>query len=282
MNAQLGLTGIRGLDNAAAAAAADILVQPDGSIVLAGTAYSQSGTGRTDANFALARFTSDGTPDLTFGPGGTGRAIADGVGDDDVGEAAALMPDGRILVVGRAMRWNVSQQDVGMVMFDASGNVDQTFGNNGVVHFATDASDQYYDVAIDQAGRIVVSGWHADGAASSALIARFDANGELDPGFGSGGQVTSSLLWAGNGIAIDATGNILVVGATPEDYGVVRLLEDGTVDTSLGDAGVVSADFYGGYDEASDLAIQPDGRVIVAGVGLNGLTRRVGVIRVIP
>ena len=63
---------------------------------------------------------------------------------------------------------------------------------------------------------------------------------------------------------------------------VIRLNDDGTLDTSFGTAGVVTVDFFGGYDEASDVVIQPDGKILVVGMLSDGLDRRVALVRVVP
>ncbi len=260
----------------------DILVQPDGSIILAGIAHSVDSFGATNADFALARFTSAGAPDATFGPDGTGRVVVDVSGDADVAHAAALLPDGRILLVGRAQPRSVSDPDIGIAVFDADGNLDTSFGNGGLIHVGTSESDRYNDVAIDAAGRILVSGWRVLSGAYHYLVAAYDANGNPDPSFGSAGEVTGPEIGQGNGIAIDVSGRLLLAGRVGSDFGVIRLHADGSLDSSFGGAGVVSADFFGGSDEASDVLVQPDGRIIVAGQASNGIDRGVGVIRVIP
>src|SRR5690606_4842764 len=78
-------------------AASDILVQPDGKIVLVGVAYMVGDFGVTNAQMALARYTSDGVLDTSFGPDGNGMVTQDIAGDADVVNAGVIMPDGRIL-----------------------------------------------------------------------------------------------------------------------------------------------------------------------------------------
>lgn len=63
---------------------------------------------------------------------------------------------------------------------------------------------------------------------------------------------------------------------------VVRLNDDGTLDTSFGTDGIVAIDFFGGFDEASDVVIQPDGKILVVGELSEGLNRRVALVRVVP
>ncbi|HEX7049939.1 MAG TPA: Calx-beta domain-containing protein [Longimicrobiales bacterium] len=256
-------------------AAYDILIQPDGAIVLAGLALVGAGI---DSEFALARYTSAGVPDSTFGADGDGTATVDLAGDSDIGYAAALQSDGKIVVVGRAAPSGGSDPDIGVARFDASGILDSSFGSGGIVRVPTADAEWALDVAVDASDRILVSGSFG----TDAFVARYDANGAADAGFG-GGMVVSTLLSGANGIALDDTGRILIVGEGDDDFGVVRLLDDGTVDTDFGTDGLVTADFFGGLDVASDVVIQPiDGKMVVGGWITDSGLPRVGLIRVLP
>lgn len=259
-------------------AAMDILVQQDGSIVLVGIAYMVGEFGATNAQMALARYTSNGVLDTSFGPDASGMVTQDIVGGADVVNAGTVMPDGRILVVGRASRPAVSMPDYALAMFSANGTLDTTFGEEGILHAADPDDERLYDVTVDAAGRIVVVGE----AAASALILRFDSNGNPDASFGSAGRLTDSRIRAASGVALDDQGRIVITGGSSGDYGALRVLPNGTPDADFGDNGLVTADFFGGFDSASDVLILPDGGLVLAGVAPNGLVRRVGLVRILP
>ena len=256
-------------------AASAILILPDGAILLAGSARVTV----LDVDFGLARYTSAGVPDSTFGANGDGKATVNLAGNQDLAYTVALQSDGRIIVTGRAALSGGSDPDIGIARFDTNGILDASFGTAGIVRVATAEADWPLDAVIDGSDRILVSGSYS----GSAFVARYDANGAPDASFAGGMLITSTLSTA-NGIALDSAGRILIAGAVNGDMGIVRLLDDGTIDTSFGTNGdgVITVDFYNGNDAASDVAVQPDGRIVAGGVVSNGLQRRVGFVRVLP
>src|SRR5690606_4275582 len=98
---------------------------------------------------ALARYTSNGVLDTSFGPDASGMVTQDIVGGADVVNAGTVMPDGRILVVGRASRPAVSMPDYALAMFSANGTLDTTFGEEGILHAADPDDERLYDVTVD-------------------------------------------------------------------------------------------------------------------------------------
>lgn len=263
-------------------AVSDIVIQPDGAIVLAGMARTVDQFGATDADFALMRLTSAGVPDATFGPAGNGQVTVDVGGRADNGHAAALQADGSIVIVGRAAPSGGSDPDIGIARFDADGNLDATFGSGGVVRDATAEADEAMDVVIDADGTILVGGSRVSAGVAYSLVARYDAAGATVAAFGSGGRTTGTLIDRANGIALDDTGRIVIVGPAGADFGVARLDASGATDTSFDQDGLVTADYSGGFDHASDVVIQPDGRILAGGVAPNGLNRMIGLLRVLP
>ena len=87
-------------------------------------------------------------------------------------------------------------------------------------------------------------------------------------------------------VAIQIDGRIVVAGSASSgavtDFGLVRLHSDGTFDSSFGGGGALIVDFFGGADGANDLLVQPDGRLVAAGVARNGAANGVGLVRVMP
>ena len=105
---------------------------------------------------------------------------------------------------------------------------------------------------------------------------RYLPDGTPDPGFGSGGIITTDVL-AGHGaqanaVAVQPDGKIVVAGLAPappridSDFALARYNADGTPDTSFGTDGIVTTDLGTRADDARALAIQPDGRIVVAGI----------------
>ncbi len=94
-----------------------------------------------------------------------------------------------------------------------------------------------------------------------------DAAGTLDVTFGDGGKVTTNLSEGsdvGQNVAIQSDGRIVVVGTVGGDICVIRYLADGTLDTDFGVGGIVTTDL-GNAEAAKAVAIQSDGKIVVAG-----------------
>src|SRR5215813_6524730 len=98
-----------------------------------------------------------------------------------------------------------------------------------------------------------------------------EAAGDLDPTFGNGGKVATdfSVPTTANALAIQGDGKLIVAGIvqlpTGLDFGLARYNPDGSLDTSFGTGGSLAIDFFGGDDRAFAVAIQPDGKIVVAG-----------------
>ncbi|NIS80096.1 MAG: hypothetical protein GTO14_07780, partial [Anaerolineales bacterium] len=118
--------------------------------------------------------------------------------------------------------------------------------------------------------KIVVAG----SATANTLygVARYNPDGSLDTSFDTDGKVTTDVSTSGDfafAVAIQADGKIVAAGyswnGTSYDFCVVRYNADGSLDTDFGSGGWVLTDFEGGTDEAHAVAIQSDGKIVVAG-----------------
>jgi uncharacterized delta-60 repeat protein len=270
-----------GVDRATA-----VLVQPDGSIVVAGHASISSPLGN-DNDFAVARFTSDGALDTSFGAGG--KVTTNVAGRTDLAYAAALQADGKIVLAGRVADDGGDPPDLGLVRYNDDGSLDTDFGESGSVRLATPNTwDEAADLAIQGDDKIVAAGFATDGSYGFALW-RFNADGGRDSGFGSDGFVRTALTPRddyGRALVLQEDGKIVVVGQTSNlekpDFGIVRYTPAGVLDSSFGVDGMLSVDFFGSGDEARDVALQADGRLVVSGTAVNGASNGLGLIRLEP
>jgi uncharacterized delta-60 repeat protein len=100
-------------------------------------------------------------------------------------------------------------------------------------------------------------------------VALHAAEGDLDPTFGTGGIVTTDFgntSDAGEEVAVQPDGKIVVAGTRGQDFAVARYNADGSLDTTFGTGGLVSTDLYGNSaDRAAAMALQPDGKIVLAG-----------------
>ena len=261
------------------AAASAVMVQPDGKIVVAGTVDFNPDVPGSGLDFALARYNPSGTLDGSFGKGG--KVVFDFFGSFDQANGAVLQPDGKIIVVGSASYDSVNR-DIGFALarFNSDGSTDFGFGSGGKqISDFFGAGAKANGVVLQPDGKFVVAGTASDSAtrpvATDIALARYNSDGSLDSGFGSGGQTAipfaDSATEQGNALALSPDGKIIVAGAafktfaTPPDFALVRYNSDGSIDTGFGSGGTITTDIAGGTDEAQALAIQADGKVVVAG-----------------
>ena len=161
-------------------------------------------------------------------------------------------------------------------------DLDLTFGNGGRVITAFTWPNQHghtgaYDVALQPDGKIVIAGsLTAVGPSDGVIVVRYNPDGSLDTTFGFGGKVLASLQYQSRGysLAIQPDGRIVVVGsiyspALPNEpeYLAVRFETTGAYDTSFGTGGVLRIGIPG---EALDVALQPDGKLVIVGSVTDG------------
>ncbi|HYC00902.1 MAG TPA: hypothetical protein VEC57_17345 [Candidatus Limnocylindrales bacterium] len=154
--------------------------------------------------------------------------------------------------------------------YAAPGDLDTTFSTDGITTqtFSGTGNQTAYAVAVDGNGKIVVAGEKLTSPGTGA-IARFNADGTLDTTFSTDGLQTviggcSSLRI--NAILIDASNRIVFAGRCGTDFLLGRLTNSGNLDTTFGPggAGAISPTDFDGFAQA--LAVQPDGKYVVAGL----------------
>jgi uncharacterized delta-60 repeat protein len=237
--------------------------QTDGKLVVVGRSQS----GNTLAG-ALARYNRDGTLDTTFGVGG--RVIITSTTSFDSFVDVQVQPDNKIVVADN--RFNVAR-------LNPDGSPDLSFGVDGWAR--ADFTGAFsYALAIQEDGKLVVAGGQQGIAQLDTIaLARFDANGVLDPGFGLGGKLRTGIGLNAGGldVAIQPDGKLLVAGVTfvdeanlaSHDFALVRYDSDGSLDASFGNGGKVATDF-GAYEIAYAIAVQPNGKIVIGGESLPG------------
>ncbi len=221
------------------------------------------------AAFAHAANAAPGDLDLRFGNGGT--VVTDVTGGADYGSSVALQPDGKIVVAGGGTSLGLV-----VVRYNGDGSVDTSFNGTGRVAVGFGGTDPASGVAIQPDGKIIVAGTTSGMQPTDFRIARLQANGLLDGTFGTNGRVTTFIGFnndKGNCVAVQPDGKILVAGyaANPvqTDFAVVRYNTNGSLDTSFNGIGKVTTDIGGTSDTAYAMAIQTDGKIVVAGGSYN-------------
>ena len=272
-----------GIDEASA-----VRVQPDGKIVVAGSAAA-SASFPVDNDFAVARYTGAGALDTGFGTGG--KVTTNVAGRTDLVNAAVLQSDGKIILAGRVADGSGVEPDLCLVRYNANGSPDLGFGNNGILrsNLGLGNWEEATDLVMQPDGQIVVATLAVVAGKFNFGVARFDAAGRVDGSFGNGGVATTGFPAQddyANAVALQPDGSIVVAGRTSSlasaDFALARFDSGGVLDGSFGTGGKVTIDFFAGSDGAECVAVQPDGKIVLAGFAQNGAGNGLALARVNP
>jgi uncharacterized delta-60 repeat protein len=258
-----------------------LALQSDGKTVVVSSCLR----GVSTPDICLYRLNVNGSADTSFAGGGTVVTPLAGNWYAPLlihNARVALQSNGKIVIATTCDKV-ATGDDFCLARYHSNGVIDTSFGNAGVVVTSIAAgtgSDVLSALAIDSLDRIVAAGG-CEGVGTSVdfCLARFNATtGAPDTTFGSGGKVLTTFAPSValdeqiNAIAISANGNITVVGqcsrvGTGDDVCLAQFRDTGAVKTSFGASGVIhtSASAASGVDRAYALAIQFDGKLLVAG-----------------
>jgi len=245
-----------------------IAMQADGKIVVAASVASNT------YDFAITRILADLSGyDQTFGDALGTKMVGFPGGSDDVANAVAVQPDGKIVVAGRV------DSKVGVVRLLANGQLDDDpvrgFGDAGLATFSWGTQSSANEIKVDRDGSLLVAGYAGLGTGANAsydfFVNRLTPRGRQDSNFNyectsNGGGITCSAGAAfiafdlggtnadqAQALAVQSDGKILVSGFAQRNDGVAyfavaRRYPDGRPDFSFGDNGQT----YGRYGPAAD------------------------------
>lgn len=244
-----------------------VAVDSKGRIVVAGVS-TQSETGK---DFAVARLTSDGQLDASFGIGG--KQTIDFDNRYDTGGDVAVDSQDRVIVAGVSYLTKFIG-DFAVARLTTAGVLDTDFATDGKQIIDFGGSDIAGGVAVDSLDRVVVAGYSAQsGSGTDFAVVRLTGSGELDSEFGSAGIQTVDFSnandFAGD-VAIDSHDRVVLggfsrPGESEADFAVARLTSAGVLDTSFASDGLQTVDLGTPFDYGLDLAIDSHGRLIMAG-----------------
>src|SRR5436190_3031392 len=216
----------------------DVVLQPDGKIIVVG--FSGAGSYTDLNNFALVRFNADGSLDQSFGSGGKIKSAS------GIATSAVLQADGKILVGGT---YNTgSSHGFMLARYNPNGTLDTTFGSSGVVTTAIGNGDAFsFGIGLLTDGRIVLGGYSATTQDHDFTVACYNANGTLDQTFGTGGVATTDFSGSTDDIAYALAvqrDNKIVLGGRSGAYptfnfALARYTSTGQLDQTFGTGGKV-------------------------------------------
>lgn len=261
------VTGFGSNNNAANA----IAFQPDGKFIVGGTYVSNHG----ENDFALIRFNSDGTLDTTFGS--DGKVVTDFNNNNyNYINSIYVLTDGKIMVTGASGMVSLSSK-LTIVRYNNDGTIDTSFGNNGKLMSSLIPFTVFGNKLVFQPdGKFLITSVKQYNFDPNYYfgVERYTPDGILDTTFGIEGQAVSSF---GTGqsipvsLALQPDGKIVVVGryqpTNARQTAIMRFTADGVIDTSFdGDGKVVTNFGNGSVSEGMEVFVNPDGKIIVAGI----------------
>lgn len=247
----------------------DALIKEDGKILMVG-----STTDYNDYRILLIQLNENGTLDTVFGDGGIVVQKVSPITDgffEDFGTSVALQ-DNKILVAGSLKTVDFFNAPM-VVRFNENGELDTTFGVDGVAQIPVIENENIFDaIVVQNDGKIVASGHYAvDLLQFAMLVVRFMPDGTLDASFGNNGQTVIPLGADAEsfGMQLTSENKIVVTGftASPQynyDMLLMQFNTDGNLDSGFGVDGIITSDF-GNYDVGSAIEIQADGKILIAG-----------------
>ncbi|NND07462.1 MAG: T9SS type A sorting domain-containing protein [Saprospiraceae bacterium] len=245
-----------------------VALQQDGKILIAGSVSADFGI---TIDFGLIRYNSDGSTDNSFSFDGI---VVTDLGGIDRINSMELQPDGKIVVAGS------SSFDFAVARYNVDGSLDNTFSLDGKV--TTDfgnSNDVGRSVSLQSDGKIVVVGqsYISSIAESDFASVRYNSDGSLDSTYGTNGKVLTDFsnaedrAWSS---AIQSDGKIILAGHAVANgsasFALLRYNTDGTLDNTFTNGGKVTTSISIGYDLGHSIALQPDDKILIAGVTSSG------------
>jgi uncharacterized delta-60 repeat protein len=258
-----------------------IAVQADGKIVVGG-GCGYSNTLKKGVVCAV-RYNADGALDSAFGNGGARKV--DVTPTRDFANSMTLQSDGKVVLAGESGFGSPNPNFV-VVRLDTEGAPDPTFSGNGVRTVpVTMRHDAALAVQVQPDGKIVAAGgggWTQRHPGKFAAV-RLNPDGKLDPSFAGDGirivamPITNSLA---NGLAIQPDGKLVLAGWAGNQIAVARWNSDGSADTTFSGDGRLTTRITRHGDAVYAVALQPDGKIVVAGeAGYGGSNPKIAVLR---
>ena len=245
----------------------DVVLLPDGKLIAVGIR-----SGPDPVQIRLIRYESNGAIDMTYGT--AGKVTTNFVGGAGPGHAA-LLPDGKLLMVGQVINSGGSSYQGLVLRYNADGSPDMSFGTGGqaIIDFP-DIGEEFRALILEADGRFYATGIASDQSVPTPdyqhdfLVVHFNADGTVDTGFSGDGYLTEEFGVDGSyaeqsgSAVLQPDGKLIAAGFSSGYYGALaRYNSDGSLDPTFGNGGkrlIRDTSAYG-------LVLQPDGRIVMVG-----------------
>ncbi len=244
-----------------------IALQSDGNILLGG--YTETCAGGYTQEMFVIRYQNNGTLDLTFNSNGIALSNYNAFGVK--GSSIVIQSDDKIIIGGNSV--SNSNVNFAITRFNTNGSLDNTFSHDGMdTIFIGGTIDYGTKVALQNDGQIVLAGYSHNGSNTDFALVRYNIHGIIDSSFGNKGIVTTDISNQNNtllSLAIQNDNKIIAAGFSYNghdyDFTLARYNNNGTLDNSFDSDGILTTDVEGQNDFCSTIALQADGKIVVAG-----------------
>lgn len=245
--------------------------QKDGKLIVAVNYQPSDAEGDLEIDIAVFRLNSTGGIDTAYGTAGQTH-FSFGTGQDNDGvSSVTLQSDGKLLIAGNSTS-EATDVDFAIARLTTAGKLDTAFRSTGkrTVDFNSRV-DSAYTVLAKPNGKIILTG-QSTGYKNEASIAQINADGSLDTSFSSDGKGNYGLFGPWKPAVLQPDGMIVIAGISGlGDLALLRVKENGAVDTSFGNAGTLKPGGALRHADVRAFLPTPEGRyVIVASQGLSG------------
>jgi uncharacterized delta-60 repeat protein len=142
------------------------------------------------------------------------------------------------------------------------------------IYTGNDINDTGKSIALQADGKILVAGYSGNGSQYDFALVRYNSDGSLDTTFSNNGMVKTDVGTSydyGSSVTVQVDGKIIVTGSSAHgslsDFALVRYNSNGSLDTTFSNDGIVTTSVDGGYDSATSVTVQADGKILVGGTG---------------
>ncbi len=279
LDSTFGVTGIVYTTIDSLETGRNVLVQPDGKVLVSGNSFNSSTYG--SISFMLIRYNSDGSYDNSFGSNGKVESQKYGFSGclGGICVATKLQQDGKILQLN-SIAFNSGEDSIIIIRYNIDGSLDNTFGSNGQIKMGGKAGA--LDIQGD--GKILIGGSNKvvpgmQTVTQDFVLTRMDQNGSLDNTFGNNGVVRTDLGMGDfiNSLTLQSDGKILASGYGYNNYELVRYNNDGTLDNTFGTSGQIITTFPSA--QTYSCVLQSNGKILQGGSARFNNTTFITVIR---
>lgn len=243
-----------------------IAIQKDDKVIICGGSTING----IDYGFTISRFNADGTPDITFSEDGIQTTNLGG--SNDVSTSIAIQKDGKIVAGG--FTGDGKNNNFVIARYNTDGSADINFSGDGIQITDLASSNDYCNsINIQNDGKILALGTAINGDNYYVAAVRYQTNGTIDNSFGLNGTLVDYVKQGSTfftSSAIQKDGKIIAAGyswnGVNYDFVLARYNLNGSLDNTFSTDGLQMTDFGATDDKANAIAIQTDGKILLAGV----------------